>query len=252
MVCPECHAEHIAGATECRDCLVPLVVALPAVAPQARTPRSALAGSDGALAVCALAVGAVVLVSLLLSIAVRAGMISDDAYDSSLVHIAGAAPSILLGPLLAWTALAARHVAPLARGRGLLAAAAVAGLVGAALLISYDLADSALTARAMTGWWSALLAGLLAIGAAMVLLAVGLLRARLASAPLAGPLLVSVVLMAVTNLVVSNTFGSVLYDVAWGAQGVFWVALGVFCLPRRGVSPGSSGLSSAQLTRRSS
>jgi len=103
MVCPECHAEYIAGATECRDCLVPLVVALPAAAPQARTSRSALAGSDRALAVCALAVGAVVLVSLLLSIAVRAGchtgeieLLGTD-IGGIAVHI-GARMSALAGP----------------------------------------------------------------------------------------------------------------------------------------------------------
>lgn len=255
MICPECHSEYVAGATECRDCLVPLVDAPPVGTAQSRAPRSALAGSNRALAVCALAVGAIVVASLLLSIAVRVGIISDDTYDSSLVHLAGVVPFMLFGPLLAWTALAARQVAPSARGRGLLAATAVVGLVGAAFFLTGRLFEAALSPQARMDWWNwwnaTGFAGYLIVGIAMSMLAVGLLRAGLVPVRLALLLLGSVVLMAFSNLA-RYALGSVLVDVAWGAQGAFWIALGVFCLPRRGVSAGRSGFTSAQLTRRSS
>lgn len=255
MICPECHAEYIAGATECRDCLVPLVVELPAAAAQARSPRSAFAGSNRALAICALAVGTVVLVSLLLSIAFLVGLIADDTYDSALVHFAGVAPSIVLGPLAAWTALAARRAAPSGRGRGLLAAAAVAGLVGAAGLLMSRLVEAALTPHARADWWywwnAPGFAGYYVVGAAMALLAVGLLRARVVPVLLALLLLASVVFIAVASFE-AYTLGLVLSEVAWGALGVFWIALGVLCLPRREASAGRPGFTSAQLTRRSS
>jgi hypothetical protein len=241
MVCPECRAEHMDGATECRDCLVPLVDALPAGAPPPRARRFALAGYSRILAVLALAMGAIVLTGLLLDIAFLTGHFSEDAYDSALMHLIEAGTFLMLGPISAGTALAARDAAPSDRGRGLLRAAAYTGLVGAAGLIVFFLVGvNALGSVAS-----------LAVAAAMVLLAVGFLRARVVPALLAWLLLASVVLMAGPS-VEAYTLGMVLFVVAEGALGLFWITLGVFCMPRRNASVGRSGSPSTLLTRRSS
>jgi hypothetical protein len=241
MICPECQAEYMDGVTECRDCLVPLVDAVSAGAAPPGSRRFALAGYNRVLAVFALAMGAVILTGLLLDIAFLTGLFSEDAYDSTLLQLIKAATPLMLGPISAGTALAARDAAASDSGRGLLMTAARAGLGGVAGLILFFLVR--VNALGLVAY--------LAVGAAMVLLAVGFLRARVVPAPLAWLLLASVILMAATS-VEAFTLGTVLTEVAAGALGLFWIALGVFCMPRREASAGRSGLTSTQLPRRSS
>ena len=261
MICPKCHAEYVAGAEECRDCLVPLVKVLPAEEAQLRSPRSALAGADRALAICAFVVGAVFLLSLLLYLAVKVGVTSPDVYSSPIVRLGFAALGYLLGPALAWTALTARRVAPSRAGRAVLGAAAVAGLVAAAFAILPRLAYLAFSAPTSAGWgYTFLSAGdYFAPLIAMALLAAGLLRTRLVPALLAWLLLVPLALWAASYMVqpVLRAVGGLdfvplSYIIAIAAQAVFWIALGILCLPPRGVSVRQSRLSEAQLTRRSS